>query len=196
MGACLVKARGEDGREQGDPPPGGGVEEPPRGASGATSCDKAETPGEGSAPGKTQGSAFPVRVVCDQLGVAGRLADRRHPAGLAAAAGPRRRPGLRRAEGSALPRPARRRPAGPRRPPAPPENRGNLALGGRHRRRLDADHHAAARPLTNSKPSLQPRKEQLTGGPWNPRHPARTPGCCHTPNIECGRSRNSPGLSG
>ena len=41
------------------------------------------------------------------------------------------RPGQGRAEDPALPHPARRRPADPRRPPAPPQDPGQLALGRR-----------------------------------------------------------------
>jgi hypothetical protein len=59
---------------------------------------------------------LPVPVAGDQLRVADRIPDRRHPAGLAPAPGPRRRPGPHRAENPA-PHPARRRPTHPRRPP-------------------------------------------------------------------------------
>jgi hypothetical protein len=71
----------------------------------------------------------PVHRAGDEQGLAGRRPDRRGPAGLAPAARPGRPPGPGRAEDPALPHPARRRPAGPRRPPAPPQDRRQLALG-------------------------------------------------------------------
>ena len=61
----------------------------------------------------------PVLVIRDQHRLAGRRADRRHPAGLAPADRPRRRPGPRRAQDPALPGAARRRPADPRQPATP-----------------------------------------------------------------------------
>ena len=48
-------------------------------------------------------------------------------------------------------------PAEPRRAATPAENPGNLALGGRHRRRLGPDHRPSASPLTGSKPTLRSR---------------------------------------
>jgi hypothetical protein len=56
--------------------------------------------------------------------------------------------------------------ADPRRPPASPEDPGQLALGRRHRDRLGPDHRPSARPLTSTTPSLRSRKEHL--GPWTP----------------------------
>ena len=79
--------------------------------------------------------------------------------------------------------PARRRPAHPRQPPPAAENRRNLALGHRHRRRLDPDQRPAAGSLTRRKPAQRPRKD-TPRGPWNPRHPARQPGHRHTPNLK------------
>src|ERR1039457_1629552 len=80
--------------------------------------------------------------------MAGRLLDRRYLAVLAAAHRPGRRPSPRRAEDFALPGPACRREAGPRRPPAAAENPRHLALGSRHSHRLDPDHRPAPRTLT------------------------------------------------
>ena len=93
------------------------------------------------------------------------------PAGLAQAAGPGRRPGQGRAQDAALPGPARRRPAGPRRPAAPPENPGHLAMGRGDHRRLAAHRRAPASPLTSTNPSLRSRKENP--GPVEP--PATRP---------------------
>ena len=81
--------------------------------------------------------------------------DRRDLAVLAAAHRPGRRPGPRRAQDPALPDPARRREAGPRRPPPAAENPRHLALGRRHRHRLGPDHRPATRTLTSGKPSLR-----------------------------------------
>jgi hypothetical protein len=67
---------------------------------------------------------------------------------------------LARAEPKTLrPAPARRRKAGPRRPPAAAENLPDLAQGRRDRHRLGPDHRPAASALTCSKPSLRTRKE-------------------------------------
>ena len=83
--------------------------------------------------------------------------------------------------------------ADPRRPPAPPEDPGQLALGRRHRDRLEPDQRPAARPLTSIKPSLRSRKEHP--GPMEPRSPACQPGCRHPPNPNprpTGRIPDSP----
>ena len=120
--------------------------------------------------GKDTGiGTLPLPPVRPQPGLAGRRADRRHPAGLAAAARPRRRPRQSRAQDPALPPPARRRPPDPQRPPAAPQNRRHLALGTGDRDRLGADHRPAPSPLTSTKPSQRSRKEPR--GPWNPRPP-------------------------
>ena len=68
----------------------------------------------------------------------------------------------------------------------------HLALGGRHRRRLDPDQRPAAGTLTSRTPFRQSRKDRQPG-PWNPGSPARQPGCCHTPNL---KSRPAAHLSG
>ena len=96
---------------------------------------------------------FPLARLRDELRVAGRLLDRRGLAVLAAAHRPRRRPGPRRAEDFALPGPACRREAGPRRAAAAAENPRDLALGTGHRHRLGPHHRAATRTLTSQKPS-------------------------------------------
>ena len=70
-------------------------------------------------------------------------ADRRHPARLAAAARPRRRPRQSRAQDAALPHPARRRPPGAQRPPPPPQDLRDLALGNRDRNCLGPGHRPA-----------------------------------------------------
>jgi len=67
----------------------------------------------------------------------------------------------------ALPDPARRREAGPRRPPAAAENPRRLALGRGHRHRLDPDHRPATCTLTSAKPP--------------PRHGRSNPGAGGTP---------------
>ena len=74
----------------------------------------------------------------------------------------------------ALPHPARRRPARPKRPPPTAAHRRDLALGKHHHDRLDTDHHDAAGPLTSTKPSL--RSQKGTRGLWNPRPPGPTAG--------------------
>ncbi len=65
--------------------------------------------------------------------------------------------------------PARRGAAGPRRAPAPPADRGGLAVGGGDRRRMGRDQRPAAGPVSRAKTSLRSRKEPW--GPWNPRPP-------------------------
>ncbi len=117
----------------------------------------------------------------DQLRLAGRLVDRGHPAGLAAAAGPGRRPGPRRTENPALQDLARRRPADPQRPTPPAENLPNLALGHRDHHRLDPPQHPAPSPLTSTKPPPRSRKEQ-TRDPWNPRPPGPLAGTLSYPD--------------
>ena len=59
---------------------------------------------------------------------------------------------------AALPHPAHRRPARPQRTPPPAPHRCQLALGQRHRHRLDS--HQRPRPgiLTRTNPSRRPRK--------------------------------------
>jgi hypothetical protein len=109
---------------------------------------------------------FPSACLRHQLRVAGRVPDRRGPAVLAAAHRPGRRPCPRRTQDPALPDPARRRKAGPRRTPAEAENPRDLALGKRHRHRLGPDHSPAARPLTSNKPPLQHRRNNP--GPVEP----------------------------
>ncbi len=76
------------------------------------------------------------------------------------------------AENPAVQDPACRRPAGPRRPAAPPADRGELALGRCHRRCLVHDHRPAAGTLTTTKPSPLPRKGTDLGASGNPRYPA------------------------
>jgi len=88
-----------------------------------------------------------VQVAGDQYRVADRVAARRDAAVLAAAPRPGRRPGQSRAEDAALPRPARRCPARPRRSPPPAANPRHLALGPRHHRGLAADHRPASGTL-------------------------------------------------
>ena len=62
--------------------------------------------------------------------------------------------------------PARRGAAGPRRAPAPPADRGGLAVGGGDRRRMGRDQRPAAGPVSRAKTSLRSRKE-----PWGPVEP-------------------------
>ena len=112
-----------------------------------------------------------------------------HPAGLAEAHRPGRRPGQGGAEDAALPRPARRRPPRPRRAAQAPEDRRDLALGRSGRRRLAAHPGHPAPHLTSKNPSRRARKE--TQGPWNPGNPARQPGRRHTQTLKS-RSRNRP----
>jgi Transposase DDE domain group 1 len=102
-----------------------------------------------------------LMVTCGhQLRVADRLVDRRHPAGLAPAPGPRRRPGQSRAENPPLPHPARRRPAHPQRTATTAQDPRHLALGPGHRRRLDPDRRPAPGTLTSRKPSLRSPKDK------------------------------------
>ena len=81
---------------------------------------------------------------------------------------------LARAEPKTLrrPRPARRRKAGPRRPPPTPENPRELALGGPDSHRLGPDHRPAAGTLTSSK-AVPANTEGATPGPVAP--PATRP---------------------
>jgi hypothetical protein len=106
-----------------------------------------------------------------QPGVARRVHDRLHPAGLAEAAGPGRRPCEGRTEDSALPRAARRRPARARRAAAMAENRRVLALGRADHRRLAADQRASASTLTSTNLSRRARK----GNPGAVEPPAARP---------------------
>jgi hypothetical protein len=93
----------------------------------------------------------PVPGDGDEQGMVRRRADRRDPPCLAQAAGTRRQPGPLRAQGPALQNPARRRPDHPRRPPAAPENTGQLALGRRHRRRMEPHQRPRPRSLTSNR---------------------------------------------
>jgi hypothetical protein len=120
--------------------------------------------------GKNTGiGRVPVLVIRDQHFMAGRRADRRHPAGLAPADRPRRRPGPRRAQDPALPGAARRRPVDSRRPAAPPQDFRELALGRGHRCCLGQDHRPAARSLNCGKPWL--RHQRKSPGTVEPRPP-------------------------
>jgi len=92
--------------------------------------------------------------------------DRRHLDRLAPADRPGRRPGPRRAQDPALPTAPRRRPPDPRRPPPAPQDRRDLALGGRLRNRLGTGHRAAPRPLTSTNTILAHEREHR--GPWKP----------------------------
>ena len=128
-----------------------------------------------SAPGKTAASAGSRPDFGDQLRVAGRVPDRRGPAGLAAAHRPGRRPRPRRAQDPALQDPAHRRETRPRRPSPTAENPCHLALGKRHRHRLDPDHRPAAGTLTSSNPPLQHRRSNPGArGTPGPRPASRT----------------------
>jgi hypothetical protein len=140
-------------------------------------------PGRGPHPHreKLRHRPVPLARFRDQLRLAGRLPHRRDPARLAAAHRPGRRPGPRGAEDPALPAPARRGKAGPRRTPPTAENLPNLALGGGHSHRLGPDHRPAAGTLTSSKPSREHGRNHR--GPWNPRPPARQPGHRHTRHL-------------
>jgi hypothetical protein len=68
-------------------------------------------------------------------------------------------------------RPAHRGPAGTRRPAAPSENPGNLALGRGNHRRLAGHRGAPASTLTSANPSQRPGKDNP--GPMEP--PATRP---------------------
>ena len=116
--------------------------------------------------------------------------DRLHPAVLAQAARPGRRPRESRAEDAALPRPARRRPPRPRRTPQNPENRRVLALGRGDHHRLAAHPGPPAPHLTSTNPSRRARKE--TPGPVEP--PATRPDsrATVTPRTLKSRPRNRP----
>ena len=76
---------------------------------------------------------------------------------------------LARAEDFALPGPACRREAGPRRPPAAAENPRDLALGSGHSHRLGPDHRPATRTLTSAKPPLRHGRTN-PGAPGTPGH--------------------------
>jgi hypothetical protein len=102
---------------------------------------------------------FSVARLQGQPGVARRVHDRLHPAGLAEAAGLGRRPCEGRTEDAVLPRTARRRPARARRAAAMAENRRILALGRGDHRRLAADQRTSASTLTSTSPSRRARKE-------------------------------------
>ena len=78
-------------------------------------------------------------------------------------------------------RPARRGPAGTRRPAAPPENPGLLAVGRGNHRRLAPHRRAPASTLTSTNPSQRP--ERTTRARGTPGHPARQPGHRHTPAL-------------
>src|SRR5262249_23574502 len=84
----------------------------------------------------------------------------RYPAGLAAAARPRRPDGQGRAQDAALPHPPRRRPPGGQRTAAAPENRRHLALGTGDHGGLEPDRRPAATPLTTSTPPQRPPQKQ------------------------------------
>jgi hypothetical protein len=73
--------------------------------------------------GKDTGWDISLARLHGQPGLAGCRDDRLHPAGLAEAACPGRRPDESRAEGAALPPPARSRPPRPRRTPPDPQDR-------------------------------------------------------------------------
>jgi hypothetical protein len=94
---------------------------------------------------------IPLPVLRDQRRMAICRPDRRHPAGLAQAARPRRRPGPRGTQDPPSGA-ARRCPADPQRPAPPAENPRDLALGRCHRHRLDQDRCPAASPLTRGLP--------------------------------------------
>ena len=82
---------------------------------------------------------------------------------------PGRRPGKSRAENPALPGPARRGEADPRREAPTAQDPRNLALGPRDRRRLGRIT-ARRRPLTSSNPPQQQGRKNNRGA-WNPRPP-------------------------
>src|SRR5262249_464076 len=121
----------------------------------------------------------PLRLVRLQPGLAGRIPDRRDPDRLASAAHPRRPPRQSRAQNLALPDPARRRPADPRRPAAPPEDRHNLAVGASDRDRLGPDRRPASPTLTSrNHPNDQGRRPpgaRGTPGTWPASRPAAVP---------------------
>ena len=127
------------------------------------------------------GKLPPVRP---QPGLAGRRPDRRRLAGLAAAARARRPAGQGRAHDPALPPPPRRSPADPQRPAPRAENRRHLALGPSNHDRLEPDHRPATRPLTSTKPSGPPWREQTSGARGTPSHPACQPGIRHTQTLK------------
>ena len=140
--------------------------------------------------GRVLADLVPIPRLRVQCRVAGRLANRRHPAGLAQAHRSRRRPGQGRAQGSALPCPARCRPPGTRRPAPAAENRRHLALGQPDRRRLDTHRRPRAPALTTRQRVPCQRTSHLeergTSG-----HPARQPGHCHARALQS-RSTTQP----
>jgi hypothetical protein len=91
-------------------------------------------------------------------------------------------------------RPARRGPAGTRRPAAAPENPGNLALGRGNHRGLAAHRRAPRKHTDQHEPVPATRKGQ-PGARGTPGHPARQPGHRNTPALKSGsrtRSRDHP----
>jgi hypothetical protein len=107
----------------------------------------------------------------------------------AAAARPRRTPSMRRAQDPALQDPARRGPDHPRCPETTAEDPGQLALGGRHRQRLEPHQRPRARSLTAA--HVPCPDNHLIRGRGAPGHPARQPGHCHEPALKS-RSRTRP----
>ena len=99
------------------------------------------------------------------------------------APGPGRRPRQGRAQDTALPGAAHRRPPGTRRTAALPENPGHLAVGRCDHGRVAAYRRDPASPLTSANRPRDPGRR--TPGPrGTPGHPARQPGHCHTPTLK------------
>jgi len=126
--------------------------------------------------------AFPLARLQGQPGVARRVHDRLHPAGLAEAHRPWTAPSRRQSRRRCATASCTRRPPRPRRALQVPENRRDLALGRSDRHRLAAHlGHPAPHLTSATHPAAQERKPAC---PWNPGHPARQPGRRHTPGLK------------
>ena len=119
--------------------------------------------------------AFPLARLQGQPGVARRVHDRLHPAGLAEAARPGRRPREGRAEDAALPRPARRRPPRPRRAPQDASKSPRPGPGPRRSPPPGSASRPSRKPPDQREP-VPAEQERRPRGPWNPRPPGPTAG--------------------
>lgn len=142
-------------------------------------------PGRGRHPHRQRSRHRPVSLarLRDQLRLSGRRPHRGDPAGLAATAGPGRRPGPRRAQDPPLQDLARRRSAGTQRATAPAESLPGLAVDHRCSHRLDPHQRPATGPMNSAKPSRDHGRNNR-GDPWNPRPPGPPAGPLPYPNPE------------
>ncbi len=140
-------------------------------------------PQAGGTPSGPNSDALPQ--LRDQHRLVRRRRDRRGPPCLDQAAHPGRRPRQSRTRDHALPAPTRRRPPGPRRAPATPEDPTVLALGRRPGPRIHPRPRLPRPHLTPTAPSRQPQQHPPAVEPATPdRHPGRsvTPRCHNHPS--------------